>query len=171
MSLIILKAAYFFLPAYIANMTPVLLKKVNLANKPINKKLFGQNKTWRGLLGGTLAGVIIFLIQKILHQHGFKLLSLIEYRDFSLILGLFLGLGAILGDLVESYYKRKRGIKPGKPWLFWDQLDFVIGAFVLASFVYIPPIEIVIVLFILSPILHIATNYLGYLLKINKNKI
>ena len=33
-------------------------------------------------------------------------ISLIDYSDFSLLLGFLLGFGAILGDLVKSYFKR-----------------------------------------------------------------
>ena len=86
------------------------------------------------------------------------------------MIGALLGLGAILGDLVESYYKRKAGIPSGKSWKPWDQLDFVIGGIIFSFFVFVPPAEVVLVLLIFSPLLHIGANYLGYYLKINKKK-
>ena len=32
------------------------------------------------------------------------------------------------GDSMKSLVKRRIGIAPGKPWIPWDQLDFVLGA-------------------------------------------
>jgi len=37
--------------------------------------------------------------------------------------------GALLGDLIESIIKRKRGLARGARWWPWDQLDAVIGGF------------------------------------------
>ncbi len=167
---LILKSLYFFLPAYVANMAPVLFRKLPLLNKPINEKRFGANKTWRGVIVATLMGGIVFSIQKYAHIKGFQALSIIDYTDFSILLGFFLGLGAILGDLLESYYKRKAGISPGKPWIPYDQLDFVLGGLIFGCFFYVPPANVILALFVVSPILHLGINFIGYLLKINKSK-
>jgi CDP-2,3-bis-(O-geranylgeranyl)-sn-glycerol synthase len=43
-------------------------------------------------------------------------------------LGLSFGVGAMTGDSVKSYFKRRRGVPPGAPWIPFDQLDFVLGA-------------------------------------------
>ena len=75
MWLIIWKSLYFFLPAYFANMAPVLFKKLNLLNKPVHEKLFGKNKTWRGLVVAVILGGIIFWLQKIAYIKGFKSLG------------------------------------------------------------------------------------------------
>ena len=165
---LILKSLYFFLPAYVANMSPVLFRWVPLGKKPVHKKLFGKNKTWRGLIVASLLGTFVFWLQKYFYLQGFEKLALIDYSDMTLLLGFLLGAGAILGDLVESYYKRRKGVKPGEPWPVWDQLDFVIGGIVLSFFVYVPPAGVVLVLLVASPILHISVNYLGYLLGIRK---
>ena len=166
----ILASLYFFLPAYIANMSPVLFRKLPFLGKPINKTLFGAHKTWRGLFVAVVAGTLVFYLQKTAYLSGFTSLALIDYSDFSLTLGFLLGLGAILGDLVKSYYKRKMGIEPGKPWPFWDQEDFVFGGLLLGFFVYVPSAETALVIFLASPILHVLVNYIGYLLGIRKVK-
>jgi len=102
MLLIILKSLYFFLPAYFANMAPVLLRWIPILEKPVNEERFGKNKTWRGILVAIIIGSFVFSIQKILYAVGFQTLSLINYNDFSPLLGLLLGLGAILGDMIKS---------------------------------------------------------------------
>ena len=141
-----------------------------MLNYPIWEEGCGKNKTWRGLVSAVLAGIIVFSIQKYAYQQGFTSLALIDYSGFSVLLGALLGGGAIFGDLVESYFKRKQGIKPGERWLFWDQLDFVFGALLFSCVLYVPPAEVVLILIVVSPILHILSNHLGYLLKIRDVK-
>ncbi|MBU0459709.1 MAG: CDP-archaeol synthase [Nanoarchaeota archaeon] len=167
---IILKALYFFLPAYFANMAPILLKGIPALNKPIHEKLLGKNKTWRGFVLAVLIGTLIFYLQKVAYQYGFTRLALIDYANFSVLLGVLLGGGAIIGDLVESYFKRKNKIKPGERWVPWDQLDFVIGGLGLSLFLYVPPANVILILLLLSPLLHILFNHLGYWLRIRKSK-
>jgi len=168
---LILKSLYFFLPAYFANMAPILLKWIPIVNIPVNKKVFGENKTWRGIFLGTVVGGLIFWIQKLLYDVGFQKFSLIDYSDFSMLLGFLMGLGALLGDLVKSYYKRKAGINPGCPWVPFDQIDFVLGALILGFFVYVPPAEVALLVLILSPFLHVIVNYIGYWLGIRESKL
>ncbi len=167
--LLLLQSLYFFLPAYFANMAPVLLRFLPLGI-PVHERLFGPNKTWRGLIVAPLAGGLIFGLQKVLYSAGFTSLAIIDYADFSVVLGFLLGAGAILGDLVKSYYKRKEGLKPGERWIPWDQLDFVIGGMVFSFFVYVPPVEVAFTLLIVSPFLHIAVNHLGYWLGVRESK-
>lgn len=169
MSSLILKALYFFLPAYLANMAPILLRWIPWGNIPINEKLLGKNKTWRGLILAVIVGGLVFWFQKVQYLNGFTKWAVIDYADFSLALGYLLGAGAILGDLVKSYYKRKAKIKPGKPWPFWDQLDFVFGGLLFSFFIYVPPVEVALVIVVFTPALHLLANYVGYLLKINKS--
>ena len=166
----ILESLYFFLPGYFANMAPVLLRWIPYGGKPIHEKLFGAHKTWRGIVAAILVGGLVFWIQKWLYSLGFQDLALIDYADFPVWLGFLQGAGVIFGDLIKSYYKRKQGIKPGDPWWGWDQLDFVIGGLIAGFVYYVPPAGTVLLLLVLSPILHLLANNMGYLLKINKNR-
>jgi CDP-2,3-bis-(O-geranylgeranyl)-sn-glycerol synthase len=50
-----------------------------------------------------------------------------------LSLGFLLGLGAMAGDAAKSFFKRRLGIAPGHPWIPFDQIDFQIGALLLAG--------------------------------------
>ena len=166
----IIESLYFFLPGYIANMAPILLRWIPFGGKPIHEKLFGSHKTWRGLMAAILVGGLVFLLQKALYNIGFQSWALIDYADFPGYFGFLQGAGVILGDLVKSFYKRKQGIKSGDPWWGWDQVDFVIGGLLLGFLVYVPPAGTVLLLMIVSPILHLLANNIGYLLKIKKNK-
>lgn len=166
----ILESLYFFLPGFLANMAPILLRWIPFGGKPVHERLFGTHKTWRGLVVAILAGGVVFWLQRWLYSAGFQDWALIDYADFPAWFGFLQGAGVILGDLVKSFYKRRQGIRPGDPWWGWDQLDFVIGGILLGFFVYVPPIETVLVLTVLSPILHLLANNIGYLLKIKKSR-
>lgn len=165
----ILKCIYFMLPAYFANMAPVIVKRLfkSLAI-PINSKLFGKNKTYRGLIFGILFAIIIAFAQYLLHPV-LKDLSFLDYSGW-LEFGFLMGAGAIFGDMIESFVKRRLNYKPGQPFAPFDQLDFVVGALLLVSLVFIPTIKMIITIIIVSFVLHMLINHAAYYLKIRNEK-
>ncbi len=165
------KSLYFFLPGFAANMAPVLFRWIPWGKKPLSEHWMGSNKTWRGLIAGIVLGTLVFWLQQVAYQFGFRNLAIIDYLDFSLWLGFWMSFGALAGDAVKSYYKRREGISPGKPWLPWDQLDFVIGGIIGACIVYVPSAEVVLLIVLAGPLLHLIVNYAGYLLGLKKNKL
>jgi len=175
----ILQAIYFFLPAYFANMAPPIvfnipfIKKINypldFKRNLFKKRIFGDHKTILGSLSGILISPLIFLIQKYLFNFDFfQSISLINYNEFNLVFPFLLGLGAISGDLIKSFIKRRLNIKPGASFPVFDQLDFVIGALTLSYFIYLPSISIILTLIILTPILCILINFIAFKLKLKK---
>jgi CDP-2,3-bis-(O-geranylgeranyl)-sn-glycerol synthase len=80
--------------------------------------------------------------------------------------GICCGVGALGGDALKSYFKRRRGIAPGEPWVPADQLDFVAGG--LVAVLPFVPIGIADVAFILvfSFVADIVVNQLAYRLHI-----
>lgn len=161
----ILSIFYFFLPAYIANMAPVIAKKLNLPfDIPINKTKLGKNKTYRGLIFGYLAALSFLYLQK---NWFFLQSDLINYQKESLFFISFLmTFGALGGDALKSYFKRKKGIKSGKPWFPFDQIDLILGAILCTFPFYTLPILETFIILILTPILHFLTNLISYKLKI-----
>jgi len=178
--LLLLKSLWFFLPVGLANMAPVLVRKINVLNIPIDlgkkfrgKPLFGKNKTYRGLVFGILAAILTALIQDILANEfdSFRNITLAPFDQYGfVVIGFLLGFGALVGDLVESFVKRRINIGPGEKFIPWDQLDFVIGSLLLISLIYQPDWSVVICLLLVIPFFHIGTNFLGYYLKIKDNK-
>jgi CDP-2,3-bis-(O-geranylgeranyl)-sn-glycerol synthase len=167
------------LPAYFANMAPVLTKNilkklaipVDFNRKFKGKSLFGANKTIRGLIMATVFGIIFFQIQKWLYVIPFfQKISLINYSEYSILLGFLLGFGAIIGDLIESFFKRRVNRKPGAPWIPFDQIDYTIGALLFASIVFLPSWQVIVIILIANFFLHIIVNHLAYYLGITKVK-
>lgn len=168
----IIKLFYFILPIYFANMAPVFLGKLNFFTTPIDfgikwnkKRILGDHKTWKGLIGGTLAAMIIAFVQS-------SFTTGLELYDYSqpLLFGFLLGLGALIGDAIKSFFKRKINIKPGQPWIPFDQIDYSVGALLFVSPLYFVGWLNSFVIIFFSFLLHVLANHLGYYLGIRKLK-
>lgn len=179
---LIIKSFYFALPAYLANMAPVIFDKLKLLkflNRPIDggRKwgqsdyiyIFGPTKTWRGLVAAVIMGLVATTLQTWLYNFEFfHNLSIINYPDNFILFGLLAGLGAILGDLLKSFLKRRLKMTSGRPWPVFDQLDFVAGFLLFTYFIIQPPIAIIITIFLITLVLHPLTNIISYLIGFKK---
>lgn len=168
----LLKVFYLILPAYFANMAPVFFTKLNFLNSPVDfgakingKRLFGKNKTWRGLVTGVVVAIIIAFLQKLLDISS---LNILNYQNFILI-GFLLGFGALFGDLVESFFKRQLDIRPGKFFFPFDYIDHTIGAFLLLSIAFFIPFWSAVLVVVLTMPLQLLVNLIGYKLKLRKD--
>ncbi|HZK78618.1 MAG TPA: CDP-archaeol synthase [Gemmatimonadaceae bacterium] len=119
---------YLMLPAYLANMTPPFIRFWHGWNRPISERWLGSHKTVAGAVAGICVAFIAAFAQSRVHWQG----SILDYDRWPLI-GLLLGTGAIGGDIVKSFFKRRMKIAPGGRWIPADQLDFGIGALILIS--------------------------------------
>ncbi len=169
-----LAALLFFLPAGIANMSPVIINKIPVINKwetPLDfgksfrgKRILGDNKRLRGLVFGILLGGLTG-----------ALVGALNHNTVGTILpfwsGCILGAGALLGDAVESFFKRQRGVEPGKPWFPFDQIDYIIGG-LLAIYLFMQPQAwVMLTIFVVYFGLHLLLAYIGYLLGFKKTPI
>lgn len=166
----ILGILFLFLPAGIANASPVLFKRVSFLNYPVCEKFLGSHKTWRGLFFGVVMATLAVYIQtKIQIPEKFTLMDYAEINP--LILGPLLGAGALIGDMIESFFKRKIGIAPGKPWVPFDQIDWIAAA-ALFSLPYTDlRLADAFVAIIIFGLLHPIFNLISYFLKLQKVKI
>ena len=176
---IVFKLLYFMIPAYLANMAPPLGKgrlkfmeiPVDMGKKFRGKPLLGKNKTWRGVFLAVVVGLAVFALQKYLYNfEAMQKISLFDYSTATLWIGVLLGFGAIAGDAVESFFKRRIDVKPGKPWMPFDQTDFTIGALALTAIVYFPGWVNAVIIVAISAIGHILVNHIGYYLKLRDVK-
>lgn len=175
----LLEALYFFLPAYISNMMPVFVKKIDFLNRPVDhakewrgKRILGDHKTWRGIFFGTLSGFVVFELQRLLYNNGiFTKFALINYSNAPIFLGLLLGFSALFGDLLKSFIKRRLDIRPGQPWVPFDQLDFIVTAIIVTRpwsriTMWDALLTVGIVFF-----LTMVVQYAGYKLKLKSDKL
>ncbi len=177
--MIVFEALFFILPAYTANGFASLSRSIPIIKNwttPIDfgknlfgKRLLGDGKTYRGFIVGTFFSLLIGTAQFFFSRHlNFNYLKDLNNSplSFFLLLSVLLGSGALLGDIVKSFIKRRIGINRGRPWPPFDQLDFIAGGILLSSIVYFPGWKILTVLVIITPIIHLLSNVIAYLLKL-----
>ena len=172
----IAKIIWLMMPAYFSTMMPVFVSRLNFLNHPVdfNKKLFirtifGKNKTWRGIIFGTLIGLIVAFVQFLLLKQ-FTIFSEIVFLDYSnfLIIGFLIGFGGLLGDLFKSFIKRQLSIRSGKFWFPFDQIDYSIGALICFSFYKILPLNFIVLAIVVSSVLHLVFVWFAYRIKLRK---
>ena len=159
---LIIEALKFIFPAYCANAVPVLAGGGlaldfgrSLAD---GKPIFGKNKTFRGFFAGLAVGSTVGLVESLLF-------------NYSVLLGLFLSLGALFGDLIGAFTKRRLGLPPGGLLPVVDQIDFVVGAVVFSLPVSLSFLswQLVLVTLVVTPPMHLATNFAAHKLGLKSN--
>ena len=157
---LIIEALKFIFPAYCANSIPVItggglpldFGKNFIDGKPI----FGKNKTFRGFFSGLIVGTSVGFVENVFFRS-------------PILLGLFLSLGALTGDLTGAFIKRRFGFSPGDLLPVVDQVDFIIGAILFSLPIYLQTFELLITVLIVTPPIHLLTNFAAYKLGLKSN--
>lgn len=150
------------LTCYVANAMPVLVAKIIKHRHPIDfgrylsngHRVLGDGKSIEGFISGVIAGVCV----------GY----LAELKGILMITEAFvLSLGAMTGDVMGSFIKRRIGLKSGDPAPLLDQLCFILTALAFYQVVFGGVDSFTfIVLLVITPPLHLATNYLAFKLRL-----
>lgn len=147
-SAVIYPIVYIF-PAYAANGAPVLFgggKPLDRRKKLHGKRILGDNKTVSGLVAALVCGITV---------------GVIEYPFFHYMLYIapLLTLGAIVGDLIGSFIKRRYNIPSGRSVLLLDQYGFFALALLFAFWLgHLPVWYGLLFITLLTGLLHVATN-------------
>jgi CDP-2,3-bis-(O-geranylgeranyl)-sn-glycerol synthase len=157
---LVVNALIFIFPAYCANAAPVL----GGGGKPMDfgknfsdgRRIFGTNKTFRGFFFGLAIGAAVGVMDCLVF-------------GFPWLFAVLTPLGALLGDLTGAFLKRRLDIVPGGLLPVVDQIDFVIGALVFSLPLMIVSWELALVVLLITPPIHLFTNFLAYKLKLKKN--
>lgn len=183
---VILQAFWLVLPAYIANASAVLVG----GGTPVDfgktwgdgKRILGDGKTWRGLFAGAFIGMTagfgLAVAAKYIALSDFAFLNLSDFEGFPLMIPIIFSLcfGALIGDVVESFFKRRIGKNRGEDWILFDQIDFIVGALLL-SFLVSGILQVsglmsdnwffesftlwhILFLIVITPFFHFAANFL-----------
>lgn len=171
---VIAVALWAMLPAYIPNNVAVIAG----GGKPIDggyewhgRRILGDGKTWRGTLVGAGAGLGLAGVLNLFRD---SMLTYVQFvlPEFSLEAGIGLALGAMVGDIIASFLKRRFDHERGAAVPLVDQLDFVFGAFVLTG-ILAPDwfgetftLPVIVAVLVVTPLLHVVTNLLAYALSL-----
>lgn len=182
----IVQAFWIVIPIYVANASAVIVG----GGTPIDfgktwkdgRRILGDGKTWRGLLSGTFLGMTagfgLVVGATYLSKSEYSFLGLTNFEGFPSMIPILFSLcfGALLGDIVESFFKRRIGKDRGQDWIPFDQLDFLIGAlalsFVVSELLFLLQMTSdqwffqsltlwhMVILLIVTPFIHITANVL-----------
>ena len=161
---LIIEALTFIFPAYCANAAPVIAgggKPMDFGKNFIDgKPIFGTNKTFRGFFFGWAVGIIVGFVESLVFNYPFP---------FNILFSILIPLGALCGDLAGAFLKRRIGIAPGGLLPIVDQVDFVVGAILFSLPFAMISWEVAVTAMIITPPIHLLTNFLAYKLKLKKN--
>jgi CDP-2,3-bis-(O-geranylgeranyl)-sn-glycerol synthase len=162
-TLLIIEAVKFIFPAYCANATPVLAGGGTRMDFGKNfydgKRIFGDNKTFRGFFFGWGVGIGVGLVEGLVFG----------FQSYPVLFSLLIPLGALLGDLTGAFFKRRLGIAPGGSLPIVDQVDFVVGAVVFSVPLAMINWELAVTVLLITPPIHLFTNFLAYKMKLKSN--
>ena len=169
-----LVAIYFMLPAYLSNLSGLAFggKTPADGNKIYRdgSRILGNGVTWEGTISGIIVGTIIGCIIGIVGLDipnltgNIILINMPQTLITGLIYGFLLATGALVGDAVGSFIKRRIGLESGEPAPLLDQLDFVFGAIIFIYPIIQLDIKFILIICIISIILHLVSNIIAYLL-------
>jgi hypothetical protein len=151
-----LALAYLFLPLLVGlalhgfcikyDALAFLCRPIDRGRKFRGKRIFGDNKTYRGVVVVSLGTVIGFGLQSLLLHRiaSVRSVELFDYAFFkSVALGGAVGVAAMLSELPNSFIKRRFEIAPGRAAKGWkgvvfyvyDQIDFLLGSWLVLAIV------------------------------------
>lgn len=183
----VLLVLWVFIPAGVANMVPIFAAHIpSLKNftAPIDggktfrgKRIFGPHKTWRGLLTGIVAAILMLGLQQLLVAYVPPFRWIADGMDYSyaalptVLVGSLFAIGALGGDALKSFFKRQVGVAPGKSWFPFDQLDYIVGgAVAVLPFIQLSVFQyVLLVLFWLG--IHVLSTWLGWLMHLKDSPI
>lgn len=148
----------YILPAYVANGAPVLFgggRPLDFKVKIGGKRILGDNKTVRGTFLGIASGIVIGVIEcPFLHM---------------LAIAALLSVGALAGDILGSFIKRRAGVESGKSVPLLDQYGFFVVALLFASPLgRLPSAYGLLFLVLLTGLLHVLANMGAYMVGVKK---
>jgi len=183
---VIVQAFWIVIPIYVANASAVIVG----GGRPIDfgktwkdgRRILGDGKTWRGLFAGTFLGMTtgfgLVVTAKYINTSKYVDLRLTDFEGFPMMILILFSLcfGALIGDIIESFFKRRIGKDRGQDWIPFDQLDFLVGALVFSFlmsellyllrstchhwFFYNITIWHILILLVVTPFIHITANIL-----------
>lgn len=181
---------YLFLPTFVANAIPVLIKNIPFLKhykKPICEKYLWKNKTWRGLISGIFFAILVAFLQ-------FKFTNILDFKDnftcpecvyttfkisylfnfshqyYEIISSIYLAIlfwflqwfWALFWDAFKSLFKRKIWIKSWEAWPFFDWIDYIVWSLIFCCFIFLPTFAWIIFLVLFSPIASLIANVFSY---------
>ncbi len=166
--LFVVNIFWFIASSYVANGFPPVMggkRPIDFGKNLRNHRILGNSKTIEGTAGGIVAGLAVGAAQ-VLYQDMIPLE--LYHMTFPLVAALVFG--TMAGDIAGSFTKRRFGLNSGDSAAIMDQLGFLVAALLFAA--AIEPLDpfIAIALLLVTPPIHIFTNFVGcHIMKVKKH--
>lgn len=184
------------LPVILAGIMNMIWCKTKICNslkKPLDfgknfsdgRRIFGDNKTFKGFIGMMLFGVIFSVLWGVLSNKSEALTSYnYFFRNFdnslwyNVLTGMLMGFAYALFELPNSFLKRRLNITPGKNdiggmkkifFVFLDQADSIFGCVLVVCIFHPLPVWYYFVYVLVGAVTHIILNMLLYFCHLRKN--
>lgn len=184
------------LPVILAGIMNMVWCKLNICaflKRPVDfgrnfsdgRRIFGDNKTFKGFFGMILFGIIFSVLWGLLSTKS-EALTLYNYfyRNYSnsplynVLTGTLTGFAYALFELPNSFLKRRLNITPGKNdisgmkrifFVFLDQADSIFGCVLVVCIFFPLPVWYYFVYVLVGAATHIVLNMLLYFCHLRKN--
>lgn len=175
-------ALWLFAPLLFAAGVAAVVQKRNWlrwARRPVDggrtwrgRRIFGDNKTWRGFLVAVVASAAFATLQARGLVDVAADLRAVDWAEIPAApFGAAMGLGAMLGELPNSFVKRRLDIAPGTTttgarsvlFYLWDQIDLLTGAWPSIWPWVQPSLLLVAASFALALLVHPLLSLIGWL--------
>ncbi|MFH0954995.1 MAG: CDP-2,3-bis-(O-geranylgeranyl)-sn-glycerol synthase [Candidatus Micrarchaeota archaeon] len=162
-----LAAVVLVLPMYFANSSAMIFGGKTPLDLGYNawdgRRFFGKGKTFKGTFFGIFFGTLSAVIISYLFPE-----TTLEMTKNYVFLGFAVSVGAIVGDLAGSFAKRRMGFESGSEVLGLDQLNFLVGGIALGWIFFVPSIEQLVFLAVLTVLVHRLANWIAFKTKLKK---
>lgn len=167
---------WVFLPALVPNSAAVLFGggvPIDRGRTWRGKRILGDGKTWSGLVGGVLSGILVGFVQLLVTTPADGM-EYFGYGPMPQAAGIIvvMAMGSLLGDMGGAFLKRRMGLERGAKATGLDQYDFVVGALLLTALffptwflsIYVEGngLLALVALIIIVPVIHRLVNIIGY---------
>jgi hypothetical protein len=135
------------------------------------RRIFGDGKTWRGVVVAVTGCIGAVAVQKQLTGDWVRAIRVVDYASVPAIaFGAAMGFGAMLGELPNSFLKRRLGIARGETakgsmgivFYLADQLDLLAGAWPMIAVWVRPSIALVAASVVVTLVAHPLVALVGY---------
>jgi CDP-diglyceride synthetase len=183
-----LSAIWVFLPVLggaLAHAPVLALDLLKPLKRPLDggarfrgRRLFGDNKTWRGAIVIVIGVLVATLLLSTWDWWWSRVPGDLKEAG-PLLYGLLLGLGVVVGELPNSFLKRQLDIAPGSQrrslggvlLSIYDQADFVLAVWLLLLPLWVmAPWEAAVVFAVVTAV-HLVINVIGYAIGARKSMI
>jgi CDP-diglyceride synthetase len=165
----VLGAPVLHAPVLTFDLLPNLRRPLDFGATIGGHRVFGDNKTWRGAIvmfaGVVLAAALLSLWPWYWHHLPDGIQDAGPW-----VYGALLGLGVVVGELPNSFLKRRLGIAPGTQrhgvggalLSLYDQADFVLAIWVLLLPIWTMSVAQAAIAFVVVTAVHAVINLVGY---------